>query len=59
MTITQSTAVLVTRGPVQWRGQLLMRHVYIMYIYFPMVASKYLNCARSPGEIVQNLNKFA
>ena len=26
------TTVLITRGPVQWRGQLVMHHVYIMYI---------------------------
>ena len=29
--ITQSTTVLITRG------QLVMRHVYIIYIYFPKV----------------------
>ena len=33
MIITQSTTVLITRGPVQWRGQLVIHHVYIMYIY--------------------------
>ena len=33
--ITQFTTVLTTRGPVQWRSQLLMRDVHIMYIYFP------------------------
>ena len=31
------TTVLITRGPVQWRGQLVMRYVYIMYVYFPKV----------------------
>ena len=26
------TTVLITRGPVQWRGQLVMHHVYIMLL---------------------------
>ena len=26
MTITQSITVLITRSPVQWRGQLVMHH---------------------------------
>ena len=49
--------VLITRGPVQRRGQLVMHHVYIMCMYFPKVG-KYLNCIRSPEEIVQKLNKY-
>ena len=31
MTVTQFTSVLITCG------QFVMRHVYIMYIYFPKV----------------------
>ena len=40
MIITQSTTVLITRSPVQWRGQHVMHHVYIMYIYFPIFLTK-------------------
>ena len=29
MIITQSTTVLITCGPVQWRGQVVMHHGYI------------------------------
>ena len=35
--ITQSTTVLITRGPAQWRGQLVMHHFYIMYFHFPKI----------------------
>ena len=52
------TTVLIMHGPVQWCSQLVMHHVYIMYIYFPKVGSKYLNCKHSPEEIVQKLNKY-
>ena len=31
MVITQSTTVFITCGPVHWRGQLVMHHVYIMF----------------------------
>ena len=34
---TQSTIVLITRGPAQWRGQLVMHHVYIIYFHFPKI----------------------
>ena len=52
MIITQSTTVLITHGPVQKRGQLVMCHVYIMYIYFLRLASKYLL-----GFVLENLLK--
>ena len=43
MIITQTTTVLITRGPVQWRGQLVMHHVYITGLHHV-----HMNCTCVP-----------
>ena len=56
--VTLSTTLLITRGPVQCRSP-CDASMFISCLYiFLRLASKCLNCTRSPEEIVQKLHKY-
>ena len=45
------TTALITRGPVQWPGQLVMHYVYIKYIYFPHDGLSVVSCLEYSGGV--------
>ena len=57
--VSLSTTLLITRGPINARSACdASMFTSCMYIFLRL-ASKCLNCTRSPGEIVQKLHKYA